>query len=108
MSDPVRTIARRLQDSCKPFAELLLDHSESEDWHSLLFDGGRHRLDLRLRGQDVDGALDALPGWIAAPDFTINGHLIADIRLVSIDRRDDEATVRLEALTIADGLAVSV
>jgi hypothetical protein len=108
MSDPVKAITRHLHTVCKPFAELLLDHGESEDWHSLLFDGGRHRLDLRLRGKDVDAALDALPGWVAAPDFTINGHLIADIKLVSIDRRDDEAIAHLEALTIADHLAVSV
>lgn len=108
MSDPVKAIARRLHHCCRPFAELVLDHGESEDWRSLLFDGGRHCLDLRLRGDGLEQALDALPAWIAAADFTIAGHLIADIRLVSVERRDDEALVRLEALTIADDVAVSV
>lgn len=108
MSDPAKAIARRLHHCCQPFAELLLDRSESEDWHSLLFDGGRHRLDLRMRGVAVERALDALPAWIAAPDFTIAGHLIADLKLISVERRGDEAALRLEALTVADSLAVSV
>ena len=108
MSDPVKAIARRLRHCCAPFAELLLDHGESEDWPSLLFDGGRHRIDLRLRGDGVDRAIDALPLWIAAPDFTIAGHLIVEIKLVSVERRDAEALLRLEVLTVADSLAVSV
>nr|WP_047167994.1 hypothetical protein [Sphingomonas sp. Y57] len=108
MSDPVKAIARHLRHCCAPFAELVVDRADSEDWHSLLFDGGRHHLDVRLRGDDVAMALDALPAWIAAADFTIAGHLIADITLVSVERRDKEALLRLEALTLADSLAVSV
>lgn len=108
MSDPVKAIVRRLHHNCRPFAELTLDQGRSEQWNSLLFDGGRHRLDLCLRGSGREEVLDALPVWIADEGFTIPGHLIADIRLVSIDHRNDHTGLCLEALTIADDQAVSV
>lgn len=108
MSDPVKAIVRRLHHNCRPFAELTLDHGESEEWNSLLFDGGRHRLKLCLRGSGREEVVDALPVWIADEGFTIPGHLIADIRLVAVNHGDDHTELRLEALTIADHHAVSV
>lgn len=107
MSDPVKAIARRLNRMCSPFAQLILDRSRSEDWQSLLFDGGRHHLDLTLVGNDLDDILGALPAWVAADDFTISGHLIADIKLIIVDRQEQHATLALEALTIADRQGVS-
>ncbi|MES2494783.1 MAG: hypothetical protein V4618_01595 [Pseudomonadota bacterium] len=107
MSDPVKAIARRLNRMCNPIAHLVLDQSRSEDWHSLLFDGGRHHLDLRLVGEDLDDILRALPSWIAADDFIIAGHLIADMKLSMLGRQAGQASLSLEALTIADRQSVN-
>jgi hypothetical protein len=108
MSDPVKAIVRRLRRRCADWAEIELDHGTTEAWNSLLFDGGRHRIDLRLRGAAVATALDALPAELDAADFTIPGHLIAELRLVHQEHGDGEATVQLEALTIAADRAISV
>lgn len=102
MSDPIKAISRHLHQRCAPWAEMIVDRSDSEDWHSLLFDGGRHQFALRLIGDDLEPGLKALPGWIEAADFSIAGHLIADLKLVALDRQAGQALLALEALTIAD------
>lgn len=100
MSDPVKAIANRIRHRCASLAETHLNHAESEGWQSLLFDGGRHRIDLRVSGARLDEALDALRAEVEVADFTIPGHLVADIQLANIRRNAGEALVRLEALTI--------
>lgn len=101
MSDPVRIIARRLGRCCAPLAIATLDDRRSEPWQSLLFDGGRHSFALRLDGAGLDDAVAAIRDEIAA-DFAVPGHVVADIRVVGVDRDDRQTVVSFEALTIED------
>jgi hypothetical protein len=77
----------------------LLAYSE---WASVTFAGARHSVQIALEGPGSVGAaadfLDALPEL----DFTICGHIVADVALVAEERGGDGdyAVLELEALTI--------
>lgn len=103
MSDPVKAIVRRLRQCCEAHAPLRLERSHSRAWQSLLFDGSRHDIRVGLSGSGIDLALAELRAALAEPDFAIPGHIVADLRLVTVDRAGDDASVGLEALTIEDG-----
>lgn len=100
MADAVKAIAGRIRRRCGALADLSLEGSDSTSWQSLLFDGGRHRIEIRLGGDRVDAAIEALSDEIATPDFEIPGHLVAEINIIGIDRDAGDAVVRLDALTI--------
>lgn len=79
-----------------------------EDWASLTFDGQRHRIELRLDGDPalLAAAGKAIAAELGQVEFTVPGHLVADIALVATDfaRSGAAASRRLciEVLTIAD------
>lgn len=102
MSDPVEAIARRLRQCCEAHALLRLERSHSRAWQSLLFDGSRHDIRVALSGSAIDLALAELRTTLAEPDFAIPGHIVADLRLMTVDHAGDDASVSLEALTIED------
>lgn len=101
MSDPVRIIAGRLRRRCATLAIATLDGRRSEPWQSLLFDGGRHRFTLRLDGTCLDSAIDAIRDEIAT-GLAVPGHILADLRVIGVDRAEHQAMVSFEALTIED------
>lgn len=71
--------------------------SEMTRWASATFTGARHRLMLSTK----DGA--SLDTWVAAlpeADLPIPRHLIADVVVVWVVRRDGVAMVEIEALTV--------
>jgi len=100
MSDPVKGIANRIKRRCEALAPIMLRHERSDPWQSVLFDGGRHRIELSLRGTRVAEALEALQAEIAMGDFAIPGHLVAEIHVAAVNCDKDEALVTLDALTI--------
>ena len=99
MSDPLTAIARRITRCCLPFAIASVREGRSEPWRPLLFDGARHRIDLSISGERVDEAIGAVHDAVQA-DFTIAGHLIAELRVANIERNSEGALVTLDALTI--------
>jgi len=100
MSDPVKAIAGRLRPRCDRFATLHVDRAESHAWRSLLFDGARHDIRLRLAGPAVMTAMDALRAALDDPDFTIAGHIVAEMRVGAVERDGEDAILTLDALTI--------
>lgn len=102
MSDPAKAIVNLIRHRCSPLATAKLHHSESEPWRSLLFDGGRHRIEMRVSGAGVTEALDRLQAQMGAEEFAIPGNLIVDITLADIRHDGGDACVRLNALTIED------
>lgn len=70
---------------------------ETKRWASATFVGARHRLALTLRDDQASS------NWLAAlgeAELTMRGHLVADIVTLSVTRRNGEAFVALEALTV--------
>ena len=74
------------------------------DWASVTFAGARHRLEVVVQGDGTVGAAADFLRSLPNLEFTIPGHIVADIALVSEERRDGGgyARLELEALTIED------
>ena len=82
---------------------ILLIEFRSTAWNSLTFDGERHTIQLRVPPPDPATAAGALTRGIADAEFTVPGHVVADIALVgSTTQPDGSILIELEALTVAD------
>lgn len=70
-------------------------------WASATFIGARHCLTLILKGDDAAVRAEALTVLLPEADFTIAGHLVADLSVDSTEvTGPDEARLRLSILTI--------
>lgn len=81
---------------------LTIEALERRNWASVTFSGERHRLELRLQGEDAGAAADAFLPGLAEREFDLRGHILADIAVIS-EERDEEggwARLSLEALTL--------
>lgn len=73
----------------------------SRDWSSGLFDGARHRIALRLEGEDAAERAERLAALLPETDLPIARGFVADVQVTG--RLDGEAViVAMEALTIDD------
>lgn len=81
---------------------ILLSEVRSTDWQSLTFAGEQHRLVLHLVGPDAQSALLRLTEGLEDAEFSLPGHIVADIRAESRPLDDRSITVAVEALTIAE------
>ena len=82
---------------------ILLTEASSVDWQSLTFTGEQHRLVMRITGGDAASIADALTDGLADAEFSIPGHIVADIAALSVVRdTDGSVSVRIEALTVAE------
>jgi hypothetical protein len=82
---------------------ILLSAAESTDWQSLTFTGERHRMLLHLVGPDAEMACARLTAGLEDAEFSLPGHLVADIRAQRRSAADDcPVTIAIEALTIAE------
>lgn len=107
MSDPVNMLVRALQLQCARSADIVLGDRRSDDWRTMLFDGGSHRFTLILRGNDIEGAIADIGLAIAAPDLCLPGHMVVDAAIETLTREADQTTIVLTARTIEDRLSVS-
>ena len=97
----LRALLERIGDRAD---RILLSEIQSEDWRSLTFDGETHLLRLRVPGPDADAIVGHLTNGIEDAEFSIPGHLVADIAVAGAPSRalDRSITLAIEALTIAN------
>lgn len=83
---------------------ILLSEIRSVDWQSLTLTGERHEITLRVPGPNAEAIVDDLVSGIEDAEFSIRGHLLADIAMAAAPARalDGSVTLAFEALTIAD------
>jgi hypothetical protein len=83
---------------------ILLSEIRSVDWQSLTLTGERHEITLRVPGPDAEAVVNDLVSGIEDAEFSIRGHLLADIAVAAAPARalDGSVTLAFEALTIAD------
>jgi len=74
----------------------------SRSWASITFSGERHRIVLRLAGESAGAAADRFLDGLAEREFALDGHILADIALVSDERHTDWIRLILEALTVEE------
>ena len=104
LNDATTALLRAIGLNFMNFA-VTLEEVRSRSWASATFAGARHELSFRIEGQGAAAAADAFLAHLEAAEFDLRGHILADIALVSDERRDGEDAVRisLEALTVEDG-----
>jgi len=75
--------------------------STSRPWASGLFDGARHRIAIRLEGEDRAERAARLAEWLPDSELPIPRGFVADVQVTG--RLEGEAViVAIEALTIDD------
>lgn len=82
--------------------QVLLNDICSTAWHSLTFDGERHRLSLRIVGPNADSFARRMTYRLEDAEFSIPGILVADITVSMGPDALADGTVALsiEALTV--------
>lgn len=87
-----------------PADRILLTDARSVDWQSLTFIGERHELALRILGPDARQAVHCMTAGLADAEFSIPGHLVADVAVRGDPQfaADGSAALTIDALTIAD------
>jgi hypothetical protein len=94
--DVATQLARAIEASGPAVA---VERNETKGWASATFSGARHRLTIVAR------ATPRLDCWLAAlpeAEFALRGHLVADVTVASVERRDGRARVMIEALTVEE------
>jgi hypothetical protein len=87
-----------LEPHAGPFTTLA---ATSRDWASGLFDGARHRIAIRLEGDDGAARAERLAALLPESELPIPRGFVADVQVTG--RLDGETViVGLEALTIID------
>ena len=66
-------------------------------WASATFVGARHSIVVRA---SASAAFDAWLGGLCEAEFSIAGHLVADLRLVAVERSPEVVEAVLEILTV--------
>lgn len=100
--DATSALLRAVRGMLGRAAEFVLEEVRSRSWASVTFSGARHELAFRLEGEGAEAAAAGLLSGLDAAEFPLRGHILADIALVSEERRPGFARVRLEALTVED------
>jgi len=85
-----------------PGQRFVVEEIKSRSWASVTFSGARHELTFRAEGEGVEAAADAFLAGLTTAEFTLRGHIVADIALVSEERRPGAVTISIEALTVED------
>ncbi|WP_454885278.1 hypothetical protein [Sphingomonas oryzagri] len=94
---------------CEALLAALLPHAgpfvpvaaTSRAWASGLFDGARHRIAIRLEGEDAAARAEALAALLPEADLPIPRGFVADLQVTG--RLEGEMViVAIEALTIED------
>lgn len=83
---------------------ILLTEFRSTDWQSLCFTGEQHKIRLRIPGAGAEAVAQRLTVGIEEAEFSVSGHVVADVALVSTPSRSDDGSMvlEIEALTIAE------
>ncbi|HEX8306903.1 MAG TPA: hypothetical protein VF645_00615 [Allosphingosinicella sp.] len=68
----------------------------------MTFQGARHELAFRLEGEGAEEAAARFLNGLDACNFSLRGHLLADLSLVAEERRPGFARIRLDALTVEE------
>lgn len=70
--------------------------SRERPWASVTFSGARHWIALEVDAPDAD----ALAALLPEAEFSLSGHLVADLAVVGREPQDARALLHIEALTV--------
>lgn len=83
---------------------ILLTEFRSTDWQSLTFTGEHHKIRLRVPAPDSRATTIRLVDGLEEAEFSIPGHVVADVAVVGEpeNQMDGSVTIEIEALTIEE------
>lgn len=102
MTDPASAFLQAIRVQFVHFAGFVLEETRSRRWASVTFQGARHELAFSLEGEGAEEAAGRFLSGLDARNFALRGHLVADVSLVSEERRPGFARIRLDALTVEE------
>ena len=102
LNDATTAFLRAVRASFSDLAAFVLEEIRSRAWASVTFSGARHELAFRLEGEGAEELAGRFLSSLSTAEFDLRGHILADIALVSEERRPGCARIRLEALTVED------
>jgi hypothetical protein len=94
------TLLRAVRAGLKALAALPLEEVRTRAWRSASFSGLRHEFALRFNGPDAAKAADGFIAVLAPAELEAPGHIVANVHLLSDERRHDWARLRIEVLTV--------
>lgn len=74
----------------------------TEGWASATFRGARHKVVLRLTGEGASDRASALSQDVGTIEFSLPGHLVADIAVIARHQMPEGVAIEIEALTVED------
>jgi hypothetical protein len=86
-----------------PDLRFAIEDLRSRSWASVTFSGARHELAFHVEGEAAEDAAARFLASLDASEFAMRGHMMADVALVSAERRPGRVRIALEALTVEDG-----
>ncbi|HET9641172.1 MAG TPA: hypothetical protein VFP12_18430 [Allosphingosinicella sp.] len=102
MTDAATAFLQAIRARFDDFSGFVIEEIRSRRWASVTFQGARHELAFRLEGEGAETAAGRLLGQLDARNFTLRGHLLADLSLVAQERRPGFVRIRLDALTVEE------
>jgi hypothetical protein len=102
-NDAASGLVQRIRGAFAGAGRFTLEELVSRAWASVTFSGSRQELAFRIEGDAAEAAAAKFLSGLTAAEFPLSGHILADIALVSEERRPGYARIRLEALTVEDG-----
>jgi hypothetical protein len=102
LNDAGTALLRGVRAIAGASGRFVLEEMTSRGWASVTFTGARHQIAFRIEGEQAEAAAERLLAGLEAAEFTLRGHILADIVLVSQERRPGCARIALEALTVED------
>ncbi|HEX8258531.1 MAG TPA: hypothetical protein VF589_12945 [Allosphingosinicella sp.] len=108
INDATTAILRAIRLNFLNFQNLRFEEIRSRSWASATFSGARHELTLLLEGDGAAEAANAFVHGLEAAEFTLRGHIMADIGVVADERGAalggaPQVRLRIEALTVEEG-----
>jgi len=99
--DPATALIRAVLTLAGGAAQL--EEHRGTAWASATFTGMRHVMRISLAGSDAQRVGEWLAGILPEHEFTIAGHLVADLAITEVHRREEGTAammLTIEALTV--------
>jgi hypothetical protein len=103
LNDAASAFLRAVRAGFSGLTAFVLEELRTRAWASVTFSGARHELAFRVEGEGAEAEAGRFLDGLAAREFELRGHIVADIALVEEERRPGCARIRIEALTVEDG-----
>jgi hypothetical protein len=101
-ADATTALLRAVRAMLESAGRFVIEEVRSRSWASVTFSGARHELSFRLEGEGAEAAAAHFAARLEAAEFSLPGHVVADVALVQDERRPGVARIKLEALTVED------